>query len=284
MKLIIKKDLLKGLIIIKEEQNNRNEISKPQTIKNSLMNSNPIFINKIKKENEIEEHIKNQQKVENKFNTLENVLKKESMLKSNDLDLSKKLELYFIKDINAFDKDNFEYRLFKNIQKLIKKKSTEQKLKYIFVKIYQNLEDTLLNSILYSKNTSNLIELKKSSREFHRFFNWFYFDNRKLKKSECRIYNPKKKCLSFNFRFIHMIFQNKFFYDRSMNFLNSDNFRKEICNDIFVKIEMILNLIKINRFKSEESFFESFKKKAVNKIPWKICQAYDARKFFLEKI
>ena len=216
--------------------------------------------------------------------TLENILYNERRLKNKDLDLSKKLELYFIRDINAFEKNKFEYRLFKNIQKLIRKKSTEQKLKYIFVKIYQHLEDNLLRKIHYLKKENKLIKLKKNSEEFQRFFNWFYFDNKKLKTIRCRIYNPKKKCLSFNFKFINMIFKNKYFFDCSMKFLNSEKFKQEICKDIFLKIEMISNLIKINRFKTEESFFESFKKKAVNKIPWKICQAFDAKRFFLEKI
>ena len=280
MKLVIKKDLLRGIIILKEEaKSKRLFIKSPYSLKIEKTKESEINT-----KNEIQKEIIKENGIQIKVMTLENILYNESRLKHNELDLSKKLELYFIRDINAFDKNKFEYRLFKNIQGLIKKKSTEQKLKYIFVKIYQNLEDNLLGKIHYLKREKKLIKLKKNSEEYQSFFNWFYFDNKKLKRSQCRIYNPKKKSLSFNFRFIHMIFQNKYFFDCSMKFLNSEKFKQEICKDIFLKIEMISNLIKINRFKTEESFFKSFKKKAVNKIPWKICQAFDAKKFFLEKI
>ena len=46
---------------------------------------------------------------------------------------------------------------------------------------------------------------------------------------------------------------------------------------------MITNLIKINRFKSEESFFKFLRKKPIyNKITKKIFHSFDAKKLFLE--
>ena len=277
---ITKNNGIKIQKMILEEESRRLFLNLPFSMK--IENTKKL---EIIKKNEFQKEIKKNKiiQIEQK-KTLENILYNESRLKNKELDLSKKLELYFIKDINAFEKNKFEYRLFKNIQKLIKKKSTEQKLKYIFLKIYQNLENNLLSKIHYLKNKNKLIELKRNSSEFQKFFNWFYFDIKKLKRIKCRIYNPKNKNLSFNFKFIHMIFQNKFFFDCSMKFLNSEKFKEEILKDIFFKIDMICNLIKIIRFKSEESFFECFKRKSVNKIPWKICQVYDAKKFFLEKL
>jgi hypothetical protein len=208
--------------------------------------------------------------------------------KSHDYDLKEKMLRFFIngEDLFQYNRDSFDYRFFLKLQEMIKTKTTEQKLKFIFVKIYQHLEDNLLKNIEMSR-TGKLVSpilIKKNSPEFNHFFNWLYFDNSQLRNFNYRIYNPKKKFLRFNYRFINMVFQNDVFKKCSINFLNSPAFKKDILEDIDEKIEMIVNLIKLNRFKSENEFFKYFAKKTINKIPWELNQAMDARFFFLDKI
>lgn len=288
---IIKLSLSKKIENMLELEKMEKKEFKNKIIKNekNIENEENFKVQKIiqfKKEEKIVE-IKKEEKRD--FRTLEEMIEKDNNTENDKISLSKKLKLFFKKDINLFRTENtFENRLFQILKKkLEKEKSTEQKLKYIFLKIYQNFEILLLKKIHNNKKKTekgNLMNLKLNSKEFKIFFNWIFFDNEKLKNSLFRIYNPKNKNLSFNFKFIKKIFQNQFFLNETKKFLDSAKFHDFILIDIDAKIEMIINLVKIYRFKPEEIFFKHFYKKVSNKIPWKISQIYTARKFFLDKL